>query len=142
MAAKRVAAAKVNGQTALERACGRAAAAGLTVAGRGYRKSDFALVWFIPSQHEANRWYQVTQVGAHMECACRGYRDFAQTCAHIGAVCNDLAAEARAFAAAQAAAQVASIGSARVLTADEIEQQRDTAPLARDNKPFSLFKAS
>jgi hypothetical protein len=146
--AKRQAAVKVSKATssaknAFERAIERARQSGLIVAGRGFRKGDFALVWMVPSQSEANRWHTVTQIEGQLECDCHAGQ-YGRMCLHRAVVFLDLSAEAQAFAArrqAQAEAETgvsASIGSARTLTADE---QRATAPLARSNAPFSIFKA-
>ncbi len=148
--AKRVAAksaAQVNGQTALERACQRAAASGWPIVGRGWRVTDGALALAVPSQSEPGKRHMVVLVGAHLECDCKGYVDYALTCIHCGVVANEMAAEAQAFAARQAEARrtetakrAASKPTPIVPTRSDAD--RASAPLARSNAPFSLFKAS
>jgi hypothetical protein len=123
--------AKVNGKNALERACQRAQAAGLVVVGRGFRKRDYALVWMVPSQSEANRWHMVTEIEGQLECDCHAGQ-YGRLCIHRAVVYLDLTAEAQTFAARR---------QAQAQAETPTDDARDTAPLYRSNAPFSLFKA-
>ncbi len=140
--AKRVAAksAKVNGQTAIERAQARATAAGLPIIGRGWRVSDGALAWAVPSQSEPGKRHMVVLVGDTLLCGCKGSAN-GRVCIHQGVVYNELAAEARAWQAAQrtqTAIQAAAKPSPAITPRSDAD--RASAPLARDNRPFSIWR--
>lgn len=108
------------------------------VVGRGFRKADHALVWMTTSQSEANRWHQVTQLAnGQFACDCKSAcLSRRPSCAHRDAVRMLLAVEEAEF---QATHQPAITRTPTVPA--RTDDERATAPLSRDNKPFSIFKA-
>ncbi len=136
--AKRVAAAKVSGQTAIERAQARATAAGLPIVGRGWRVADGALTWAVPSQSEPGKVHYVVLVNDTLLCGCKGCAPAGRVCIHCGRVYNELASEAKAFADAQRQ-QAASATTASPVA--PTPHPGATAPLHRDNSPVSIWRA-
>jgi hypothetical protein len=76
----------------------------------------------VASRTEANRWHVVIVNPSHLECDCQASR-YGKVCAHRKVVRERLLAERAEHEAAAAANLV-----------------RNTAPLYRDNRPFSIFK--
>ncbi len=138
--AKRVAAskAKVSAQEQMARACERAAASGLTIVGRGWRVADGALAWEVPSQSEPGKRHRVVLCNDRLTCECRGSHEFGIVCIHQGVILNELAAEARSFAAAQR--RLAATTSTVTPAAAGVHPGA-TAMLYRDNAPVSIWRA-
>lgn len=88
-------------QARIERAQARAMAAGLQIVERGWCVTDGALAWSVASQSQPGRCYHVELVADQLTCECVGAHDFASVCIHQGAVYNEIATEAHAFAATQ-----------------------------------------
>ena len=86
-----------------------------TVKGRSETDINGNTVYSVPSRCHPGDVYQVVEANGHLTCACKGFQ-YRGKCAHLDAV----AAYKRAMAL----------------------KMRDTAPLYRDNRPFSIFKAS
>src|SRR5574340_270495 len=122
-------------RAALDRALARAERDRIQVMGCGIRKADGAQVYAVSSASQPGRWYLVAieaDGGAgrlHCDCPARSY------CKHRAAVHARLCAE---HAASQ---RVAELAHAARLTAAERERERDTAILARNNRPFSIWRA-
>jgi len=111
------------------------------VVGRGFRKSDHALVWMVTSQSETNRWHQVTQVGEcrfhAYTCDCTAAAKFHRpSCAHRDAVRTLLAVEEAEWQASQPPTI-----TTPVTPVTRTDEERATAPLYRDNRSFSIWKA-
>lgn len=85
-------------RTQLDRAIDRAMKAGLEVVGHGFRKSDNAPLYAVPSQSEEGRWHIVILEGARLTCDCKAR----VLCAHKATVHMEmvvLAARREALAA-------------------------------------------
>jgi hypothetical protein len=115
----------------MARARTRAYAAGIRVAARGTRRSDGARVILTTSSEGAARLHCVAVTERALECDCKAGQH-GRYCMHRAVVRDHLVAE-RAELNRKLRAR-----PARVTTAAE----RDTAPLYRSNKPFSIFAAS
>jgi len=112
---------------------------GLQVVGTGTTK-DGRRVYAVPSRTEKNRWHLVTVAFGALHCDCLA-ATFHRYCCHRAAVRARL--EAEAFDAREREAERGFHAAARALAEAEQRQQaerRETAPLARSNAPFSLFK--
>lgn len=81
------------------------------------RTADGRTVYIVSSQTNAEANYRVIWNG-RFECGCQGFH-FRSTCAHV----KTAAAYEQELADRQTASQL-----------------RDTAPLYRDNKPFSIWR--
>jgi hypothetical protein len=117
----------------------RAAKRGVEVCGRGTRKSDGAPVYAVTSGSEANRWHLVVVEAGRLVCDCRA----CVYCCHRAAVHERMVADrAAAQMAIVAAAVKVAQGATKVAQRVPVRTDADraTAPLARDNRPFSLFK--
>lgn len=112
-------------RAALDAALARAERDGIRVTGRGIRKADGARVFAVSSASQPGRWYLVAIEGAQLVCDCAAGQH-GRMCKHRGAVRQRL--EAERATAAQAAQT-------------EREAARERAILARNDRPFSIFKA-
>lgn len=105
-----------------ERALARAHRAGLAIAGRGTWKHDGAAFVAVTSSRDAARVHLVTIRAGRLACDCEASQYHPERiCSHRALAHEDLQRQLEARAAAVAAA-------------------RETAPLYRDNRAFSLFK--
>lgn len=118
-------------RAALDKALARAERDGIAVMGCGIRKSDGAQVFAVSSASQPGRWYLVAIEGGRLHCDCpaRSY------CKHRAAVHARLIAERRA-----AEHEAALVHAARLEVAER-ERAREAAILARNNRPFSIWRA-
>ncbi len=133
--------------TELEQAIERAAKHNIEVTGRGFRKSDHAVIYTTNSATEANRWHIVTVVGNRLVCDCPSRK----ICTHRAAVHIELvvaAAKREARAAEITAALEAEANAAAAQDMAQAEHQakravrqarHETAKLATDTRVFSVF---
>ncbi len=110
---------KATKTSGLERAVEIAQRDGLEVVGHGTRKRDGAAVYAVPSRKEANRLHLVAVEGKRLSCDCAAGQH-GRVCAHRATVYLFLLA--------------------RVERASEQRPAHETAPLARSNAPFSVWK--
>jgi hypothetical protein len=96
-----------------------------TITGQGTTKTG-ERVFTVASRTEANHWYLVVVHADQLECQCKGSLYYGR-CAHRQVVHDRLVEERNAKREAEAKAAA---------------KARDAAPLYRDNRPFSIFKAS
>lgn len=120
------------------------------------KKQDGQLLFIVSSQTQAGRYYVVTHYGNSLKCNCQAGQ-YGKHCAHVAAV------EARLQRALSREIGALSIPREYVMRAplsildDKAEEKpvekprpltaqmsaqvlRDTAPLYRDSKPFSIWK--
>jgi hypothetical protein len=109
------------------------------VVGHGHRKSDGAKIYCTTSHREANRWHIVALVGNRLTCDCHSR----VLCSHRAAVHMYLVVQLAERAAraeeieCELEAERSQVCSERTV---ELDRRHETAPLARSNAPFSLFK--
>ena len=121
-------------RAALDAAIERAQRQSIRVAGRGIRKADGARVFAVTSASQPGRWYLVAIEGGpqgarlHCDCPARSY------CKHRAAVHEALRAELEASRQADAQADAQAATAAR-------ERIREAAVLARNDRPFSIWRA-
>lgn len=122
-------------RAALDAALARAERDGIAVVGQGTRKSDGARVFAVSSASQPGRWYLVVIEAGRLHCDCpaRSY------CKHRAAV------HARLIAERETSQRAAECGAerqhAKRLVAAEREQAREAAILARNARPFSIWRA-
>ncbi len=119
----------------LDRALARAARDGIQVTGQGTRKSDGARIFTVSSASQPGRWYLVVIEAGRLHCDCPAQ----SYCKHRAAVHARLIAELEAER--HAAECEAELAHAARLTVAEREQAREAALLARNNRPFSIWRA-
>jgi hypothetical protein len=117
----------------MARARTRAYAAGIRVVARGTRRADAAPVLFTTSSEGAARLHAVAATRTALECDCKAAQN-GRYCMHR-AVAHDFLVAERAVAKRKADAR-----HEREAAAARMAAVRETAPLARDNRAFSLFK--
>lgn len=83
--------------------------------------ADGRVMYFVQSQTQQDVVYPVIEAGGAPFCGCKGYQ-YRGTCAHVTAVLERKAEAAE-----------------RKAVGEEAARKRDTAPLFRDNRPFSIF---
>lgn len=139
----------------LQRAQEIAARDQVEVVGAGYTKDGHRRVYAVPSRSEANRWHLVTVDGERLSCDCPQATKGRKVCAHRAAVRARILEERRIAAAlgddaADDGEEPEDTGwtitprgrdALRGFEATQAQRaQRETAPLYRDNKPFSIWK--
>jgi hypothetical protein len=115
----------------LDAALARAERDGIQVTGQGVRKADGARIFTVSSASQPGRWYLVAIEAGRLHCDCpaRSY------CKHRAAVHARLIAERR-----EAEREAGSQHAARLEVAER-EQAREAAILARNTRPFSIWRA-
>ncbi len=129
------------------RAATRAHESGIAIVGRGYRKADHAPVYAISSATQPNVWHLVAVEQDQLVCNCKAGQH-GRYCQHRALVHETLEAEreARRRIHQQRANWNALVMDGDVMERDHLaaadarEAMRATAPLARDNAAFSIFK--
>lgn len=121
------------------RARARAYAAGIRVVARGRRNADGAVVLFTTSSQGAGKLHAVAVTTTALECDCKAGQHGAYCCHRI--VVHDTLVAERATAHKRAQVRHAARPAVLAPHGAEAARMRDTAPLARDNRGFSLWKA-
>jgi hypothetical protein len=111
----------------------------LTVIGHGTRRSDGAAVYAVPSRSQENTWHLVVVHGLELTCDCAAAQH-GRYCAHRAPVRARLELEAAVRRDVQEReVEWAFHAAARALNV-QLDRRHESAPLARSNAPFSLFK--
>ncbi len=126
-------------RTMYERAMEIAKRNGLEVVAHGTRRSDGAAVYAVPSRSKPGQWHLVVAEGLDLVCTCEAGKH-GRYCAHRAAVRarQEIEAEVRRDTH-EREVERAFHAAARALNV-QLDHRHETAPLARSNAPFSLFK--
>jgi hypothetical protein len=113
----------------------------LEVRGHGVRKPDGAPVFAVPSRSQQNTWHLVVVNGLELTCDCAAAQH-GRYCAHRAAVRARLELEAQVRRDThEREVERAFHAAARALNVQlDRDRRHETAPLARSNAPFSVFK--